>query len=181
MIRVLLVKIILKLLNWRFCGFVPTENKALLVVAPHTSSWDYVFGRLLMYSINKRAYFTMNKKFFFFPLGIILRATGGIPVDSKSPKRFLSAVKWHFENKKNAILLITPEGTRKRNKNWKKGFHLIAKELKVPVLIGILDYKKREAGIIDRFEITENADADLVRLKEHYKDSSPKYPEKFAI
>ena len=40
-------------------------------------------------------------------------------------------------------LCITPEGSRKKRKKWKKGFLVIAKAAGVPVYLGRIDYKEK--------------------------------------
>ncbi|MCK5775341.1 MAG: glycerol acyltransferase, partial [Bacteroidales bacterium] len=73
-------KLILKLFGWKEAGDFPEGDKFVVLVVPHTSMFDFVWGRVYYYSIKKSVKFMIKDKYFFFPLGIFLRAIGAIPV-----------------------------------------------------------------------------------------------------
>ena len=76
---------------------------------------------------------------------------------------------------------ITPEGTRKPMKEWKKGFYFIAMNANVPILLIGLDYGKKEARVLDVFFPTGNYDEDIIKIKAYFKDIKAKKPENFII
>ena len=78
------------------------------------------------------------------------------------------------------VLIITPEGTRKKVSNWKKGFYHIAKQANVPVILAFIDYGRKTVGINQTFELTDDLDADMIRLKNYYKNIIPKYTGNFS-
>lgn len=175
------------LLGWEFTG---TENalrtwnetqKCILIVAPHTAIADYPLGYLALLALGKRAKFLINKKFFFFPLGFLLKANGGIPVNTGKDKDFLKKVAEAFEKTDRMFLTITPEGTRKRVMRWRKGFYQLAETTGMPLLLGALDYKKKNIILGNEFKITGDFNADMRTINEFYKDVSGKYPELFAL
>ncbi len=179
MIR-LLSKYILKLWGWKLAGNFPAEKKFLIIAAPHTSNWDYVVGQLFYLSSGIDAKILIKKELFYFPLGCLLRALGGIPVDRQGKTDIVEDMIRQFEINDSFILTITPEGTRKKVSEWKTGFHRIAMGANVPVLPGFFDYKKKLVGTGSLFYLSGNLDADMLKIKRFYRNINPRYPEKFS-
>lgn len=183
-------KISLKLfhrLGWKFVGtetaFQTWEEtkKCVLIVAPHTAKADYSLGYLALLALGKKAKFLINKKFFFFPLGAILRAHGGIPVASGKDKDFLKNMTEYFEKSEQMFLVFTPEGTRRKVNRWRKGFYQVVQETNVPLLLGALDFKKREVKLGDVFAISGDFNADMQEINKFYAGVTGKHPERFAL
>lgn len=157
-------------------------QKCILVSAPHTSISDYIIGYVTLLSMGKKGSFLINKKFFFFPLNLILKAHGGIPVvTGKDKKDFLQQVTEAFEKADSMFLTITPEGTRKKVTRWKRGFYQLVQRTNATLLIGALDYKKKHVILGNAFPITNDFNADMVEIGKFYQGVSGKYPEKFSI
>lgn len=175
-----LSKYILNLWGWKVVGTIPNEKKMVIVTAPHTSNWDFVVGRLFMYSIGLKPKLLMKKELFFFPLGWLLTKLGGIPVDRRKKNDIIDRMVCEFARADSLVLVIAPEGTRKRVSEWKKGFHYIAGSANVPILPGYFDYKKKTIGIGDPFFVSKDITADINRIKDFVKDVTPKYPNLFA-
>lgn len=165
----------------KFCGFllramgwtaveppVP-EDKCIILGVPHTSMWDFVVSYLYYTSVGGKAYVMIAKEFFWWPLGAILRALGAIPVDRKSPTSLMVSLIHEVNKAKKIHLAIAPEGTRKAVRKWKTGFHTIAKECDIPVYLGYFDWKTKRVGRGNRFEITDDARADMQRIQEIYE------------
>ena len=176
-----LSRLILRIAGWKYEGKVPELKKFVVVVAPHTSNWDYVLGELFYLSMGIRAKIMIKKELFFFPLGFILKSLGGVPVERQRKTDIVDRMAEEFQKNEKFILTITPEGTRKRVTEWKRGFWRIAKAANVPILPGYFDYKRRVVGIGEPFFPTEDEDADVRKIKLFFKDIAPKYPEKFSI
>lgn len=113
-----------RLLGWKTNVTVPNYDKCVICAAPHTSNWDLFIGKLFYGAIGRKTSFMMKKEWFFFPLGLIFRAIGGIPVDRSRNTSLVDQMANRFAGSKLFHLAITPEGTRKSNPNWKKGFLL---------------------------------------------------------
>ena len=155
-------------------------QKCIVIAAPHTTFWDYVLGYLTLASLGKKGSFLINKKFFVFPLNLILKAHGGVPVIRKD-KDFLNQVVTSFEKSDGMFLTLTPEGTRKKVTRWKRGFYQLVQRTNAPLLLGAMDYKKKQIILGDAFPITDDFNADMGEIIKFYKDVVAKYPEKFAL
>lgn len=59
-------RLILRLAGWKVRVMVPDYPKAIICVAPHTSNWDFIIGKLAYASVNRKAGFLMKKSWFFF-------------------------------------------------------------------------------------------------------------------
>lgn len=69
-----------KVLGWKCEVTVEHPQKYIICLAPHTSNWDFVIGQLYMRAEGMKNNFLMKKEWFFWPLGPIFKAMGGIPV-----------------------------------------------------------------------------------------------------
>lgn len=176
-----LSKKILNMFGWTVDITVPDFPKAIICVAPHTSNWDFIIGKLSYASVHRKAGFLMKESWFFPPLGWIFKAMGGIPVPRKKKKvSLVDSVVNKFNESKRMVIAITPEGTRSKTDKWHTGFLYIARRANVPVLLGIIDFKQKKVIINKVFDLTSDIDADMRSIKDYYKGFSGKYPEKFS-
>lgn len=175
-------KLILKLLGWSVEISVPDYPKSIICVAPHTSNWDFLIGKLAYASVGRKAGFLMKKEWFFFPLGLIFKSMGGIPVDRSrnKPGHSVERIAELFINSQRMNLAITPEGTRSRTSRWKTGFLAIAKLADVPIVLGAFDFKKKKVIVNQTFRPSSDMEADMRRIKDYYSQFTPKYPDKFS-
>lgn len=150
-------------------------------MAPHTSNWDFVIGRLAYFVINVKVRFLIKKEAFKPPFGGIFKSMGGIPVDRSKNNRMVDYVVGLFKNSESLYVVITPEGTRKPNPHWKKGFHYIAQKAGVPIALGFLDYSRKEGGVGKVMIPGVDVDKDLREIKEFYKDKKGRHPERFML
>ncbi len=176
-----LCSFILKRLKWRIEGNTNFPDKCILCVAPHTSNWDLILGEIIYTSIGKKASFLMKKSWFFFPMNIFFNAIGGIPVDRSKKNSLTENLAEEFSKRKEFHLAVTPEGTRKKADDWKKGFYYIALAAKVPIVIVVFDYGRKVADFGDIFYPTGDAENDIAKIKEYYQDARGKHPEKFTL
>ena len=123
-----------RLLGWKTNVTVPNYDKCVICAAPHTTNLDLFIGKLFYGAIGRKTSFMMKKEWFFFPLGIFFKAVGGIPVDRSRKTSLVDQMVHKFAEYKKFNLAITPEGTRKANPNWKKGFYFIALKAQVPIV-----------------------------------------------
>ncbi|MBE9487968.1 MAG: 1-acyl-sn-glycerol-3-phosphate acyltransferase [Bacteroidetes bacterium] len=174
--------ILTKCLGWKIMEPIAPDKKCVILGAPHTSMMDFLVSWLYYDAIGGDAYVLMKKELFKGPLKPILKAMGGIPVDRKKSAILVKDVIKAFNSKESMQLAIAPEGTRKRTTKWKAGFYVIAKAAKVPVYLGYFDWGKKEVGRGERIELTDDARADLKRIRQWYKDKGivGKHPEMFT-
>ena len=176
-----LASLILKLMGWKVTVSVPDFPKCIICVAPHTSNLDFIIGKLAYASIGRKAGFLMKSTWFFFPLGIIFRAIGGVPVYRDKRKGDLTRqLIDRFNSASRLALAITPEGTRSLTSKWHTGFLHIALRADVPVQLGVIDYARKEVRIENVFIPTGDIEADLRAVKNFYRPFKGKYPEKFS-
>ena len=170
-----------KVLGWKAVVNVPDYDKYIVCAAPHTSNWDLFIGKLFYGAIGRDSGFLMKKDWFFWPLGPIFRWMGGIPVERNKRTSLVDQIIQIAKERKTFHLAITPEGTRKANPNWKKGFYHIALKAGVPIVVIGIDYSKKL--IICEKELMPSGDLekDLREIKLYLKDFKGKIPQNFTI
>lgn len=177
-----IAQFILWIWGWKIVKGMPTEvEKCVVAMAPHTSMWDFVIGRLAWFVMGLKVKFLIKKEMFIFPLGPIIKWLGGIPVDRSKSVRLVDQVATTFNNHDSFYLVITPEGTRSFNKNWKRGYYYIALKANVPIALGYLDYSKKDGGIGKIFLPSGDYDKDFLAVEEFYHGRGAKHPEKFNL
>jgi 1-acyl-sn-glycerol-3-phosphate acyltransferase len=178
----ILGKIILKLGGWKIVDTTPngvlSYKKAVMIAAPHTSNWDYPFTMALLYATDVPLRYLAKESLFKFPLGLIIRGLGGIPVNRSRKNNLVTDMADMIKNSAEPVNLIVPvEGTRGYTSEWKSGFYHIALSARVPIIFGFLDFAKKEGGYLDVFYPTGNYEQDLIEIKKHYLQVTPKHPE----
>lgn len=176
-----IAQLILKLFGWKVSVSVPDFSKCIICVAPHTSNWDFILGKLAYAAIGRHAGFLMKEQWFFWPLGCLFRAIGGVPVPrGKKRGSLTTTICEMFRSRERLQIAITPEGTRSRNSRWRTGFLHIAYDTNVPIVLGVLDYGNRRILLDREFRPSGDIDADMQAVKEFYRPFKGKYPEKFS-
>lgn len=166
------------LFGWKIDKHTPEGvKKCVVVMGPHTSNWDFVIGKIAFAKYKVNGKFLIKKDLFFFPLGFILKAMGGIPVDRKKTNNMTDQAVEIFNKHDKIFMVFTPEGTRSYNDKWKKGFYYIAQAANVPIYIGYIDYKKKIGGFHSLFEPTGDVEADIAYLKKVLSQYSGRFPE----
>ena len=169
---------LLKLVGWRIVGEAPAA-KSVIIGAPHTSNWDFPLALLCLWSVRIPAARWVGKHTIFrWPVGLLLRRLGGIPVDRAHTTDFVRHIVEAFEREPEFTLLLAPEGTRSRRDHWRSGFYWIAHRAAVPLALGFVDYADRKMGIGDVFMPSGDMEADLERIRAFYADKKGRYPEK---
>lgn len=170
-------KWLLARLGWRIEGQMPAADKFLVVVAPHTSNWDFVFGVLARSALALRINFLGKHQLFTFPLGYLFRAMGGFPVRRDKANNMVEQVAAYFTDLPRFVLAVTPEGTRSQVSRWKLGFYHIAAAAKVPyVLVGI-DYPRKRFVIGEALHPSGDIRADLARIQAFYQQVQGRFPQ----
>jgi 1-acyl-sn-glycerol-3-phosphate acyltransferase len=131
------------LIGWRFEGIPPDIGKAVLILAPHTSNWDFFLAVIAKFALDLKASYIMKQEAFFWPFEKWLVGIGGIPIDRSQPTRIVTQVTKEYRDKDGLWLVITPEGTRKKVYKYKTGFLRIAHSAQVPVIVVGLDYQRK--------------------------------------
>jgi 1-acyl-sn-glycerol-3-phosphate acyltransferase len=155
----------LRLWRWRSDGSLPDVGKAVVIVAPHTSNWDFVAGALAMLALGLRVTFLGKHTVFRGPLGGLMRWLGGIPVDRRVRGGVVAQVVDRFRSSDSLILALSPEGTRRRVERWHVGFWYIARGAGVPIAPVALDWGTRTLRFFPPFETTDDQAEDIAALQ----------------
>lgn len=171
-----LCRLIYKLIGWKIIGSLPPLKKFIIIVAPHTSNKDFFICLCARYIVGVKVQFLAKSQLFFFPLGPILKALGGIPVDRSKKENKVEQVVQAFKKEKQLVLALTPEGTRGAVTRWKQGFYHIACQAKIPIIMLGPDYATKEIRIEAPFWPTGDMNQDFPKIIEYFKTIKGCYP-----
>ncbi len=159
----------LRLVGWRVTGALPNTDKLIVIAAPHRSNWDWVIGVCGLWALRLKFSYFIKEAVMVWPLSILIRKTGGIPIDRSNPKGLTDQVIQAFDQAEKFYFAITPEGTRKKGVPWKTGFLRIAYASDVPVVPMVIDYQSKEFKLHAPFKLSKETEADLDTVLEFYK------------
>ncbi len=151
-------------LGWRVEGTLPDVAKAVIIVAPHTTNWDFVVGIAAKFALGLRASWLGKHTLFRAPFGALMRWLGGIPVDRSRPNDVVAQSVQQFAEMDRMVLGISPEGTRKAVTRWKTGFYHIARGAGVPIIPVAFDWSRHRLVIGPALSPGDDMDADLQAL-----------------
>jgi 1-acyl-sn-glycerol-3-phosphate acyltransferase len=168
-------------MGWTTEVTVDHPEKFIICLAPHTSNWDFFIGQLYIGSRGMKSHFLMKKEWFFWPLGPLFRRIGGIPVYRQKHTSMTDSMAATARQAREFHLCITPEGTRSRVEEWKKGFYIIAQKAGLPILLYGVDYERKLIQCTKTIIPNGDLDAQMREIKLYYKDFRGKHPENFSI
>ena len=163
--------------GWRFEGALPNLKQFVIIVAPHTSNWDFPIGVMAMYAIGIRGTFLGKDSLFKGPFGFAFRWLGGIPVDRFSKNNVVDQTIEYFKTREQMILALSPEGTRKRIDKWRTGFYWVAVGAKVPIVPVAFDFPRKRWVINAPQEMTGDPARDIPHLRSFFKASQACRPQ----
>ena len=172
---------VFRAMGWSIEGNMPNLRKFVIIVAPHTSNWDFPVGAAAKLGLQLRARFLGKDSLFRFPLGIIMRGLGGTPVDRSQSNAVVSGIIREFEHEERLVLVVAPEGTRRRVERWKTGFYHIARGAGVPIVPVAFDWAPRKIVIGDPFTPTGDVDGDVSVLQRFFAGVRGRNPENTTI
>lgn len=173
--------LLFKQMGWTANVTEKHPDKYIICLAPHTSNWDFLIGQLYNTAMGMKSNFLMKKEWFFWPLGSLFRWLGGIPVYRQKHTSMTDAMAETIKTTDHFRLCITPEGTRSRVEEWKKGFYFIALKAEVPILLYAIDYKRKLIECKMTITPSGNMDDDMRKIKLYFKDYIGKKPQNFTI
>ncbi|MGI9294898.1 MAG: lysophospholipid acyltransferase family protein [Pseudomonadales bacterium] len=172
-----LSKFALRVLGWELCGEMPRQKKIMLIAGPHTSNWDFVLLLAVMFNHHMEIHWLGKHTLFKQPFRAITKWFGGIPVNRGKATNVARQVIDVYRTSERLIVLITPEGTRSKVKEWKTGFYRIAEGAGIPIVLGFCDFSRKQVGFGPTFEPSGDIGKDLPLIKEFYKGKTGKNPE----
>lgn len=166
----------------RRCGWTvefrwPPVSKCVVIFYPHTSNWDFVWGVLAYLSLGWPVRWCGKDTWFRWPLGILGRALGGIPVNRRERTGFVDQLKREYERAEELYIAITPEGTRSRTDHWKSGFYHLALATNTLVGLGFIDRPSKRIGIDTYIALCGREEEDLARFRAYYSDKRGVHPQ----
>ncbi len=168
----------LKLKGWKTDTTFPLHiKKCVIIVAPHTSSQDFILGVALrsMFKIYD-AKFLGKAELFKPPFGFIFRWLGGTPVERSSKHNLVEQVVAKFNAHENFKLALSPEGTRQKVDKLKTGFYYIAKQANVPIVMVGFDFANKTAVCSEPFFTTNDEAADFKHILSFFAPIQGKVP-----
>ena len=159
----------LRVFGWKIVGTLPDIPKLVMIVAPHSSNWDGIWGMAAKIAMGFQVRVLGKAQLFWWPLSPLLRKLGVVPVDRSSPQGTIEQAIAIIRDFDRIWFTLTPEGTRKRVDKWKTGFWKIARNANVPIVMGYFDYPSRIIGIDQVFHTSDNQQQDMVQIREFYR------------
>ena len=172
-------KSFLRFFGWRVEGSIANAERVLITAAPHTSNWDAVLGLAAVLGLNVRLHFLGKHTIFVPGLKWFMRWLGGIPVNRQNPEGVIEHVNQLVDKHEGIVIVIAPEGTRKKAEKWKTGFLRIAKASQCTIQMGALDFVNKRIVLGDMYEPTGDNQADIKNIKQWYSQYKGKFPEQF--
>ncbi len=168
-------------MGWKAEVDQPIPEKCILCVAPHTSNWDFFIGKVYYTALGRTSNFLMKKEWFFWPLGPLFRRMGGIPVERSRHTSMTDQLAQRAMESSHFSLAVTPEGTRSRNPQWKRGFYYIALKAQLPILLYGLDFGTKTIVCKRTLVPSGDVDADMRVIADYFSHFKGKHPENFAL
>lgn len=162
-------------------------DQCVMIAAPHTSNWDALYARLALKALGVNVRLTIKDSYMKFPFGPFVRAMGGIGIDrsvkqeGQARPSMVQLMSDLFKTHPKLVMLVTPEGTRSKQEQWKTGFYHVAMTAGVPIALAYMDYAKKKTGVGKIVYPTGDYEKDMVEIMSFYADINAKFPEKFSV
>lgn len=163
-------RFILRLAGWDFEGEWPKVSQCVVIVAPHTSNWDFIIGLSASLACRMNVRWLGKDSLFKTPLAPFFRWQGGIPAVRDQASGLVGSIVTIFQRTPKMWLAVAPEGTRSKVSQWRSGFYHIAHEAKVPILPVAFDWKNKKIRLFDTFDTTGDIEKDFTVLQALYTD-----------
>ncbi len=178
--RTALARLVLRCMRWTTVVQRPIPDKCVMIAAPHTTNWDFVVT-VAMARVSGISIRWLGKAALFRPpMGWLMRALGGVPVERGSASGMVAALAAEFATHDELHLVVPAEGTRSKTEHWKSGFYRVALAADVPVLCAYVDGPRRTGGFGPVIHLTGDARADMDRIRAFYEDKEGLKPDRFG-
>ena len=167
---------VLACFRWQAVIVRPIPEKAVIILYPHTSNWDFVIGLLAKWALDFDVHWVGKESLFRGPLGRIFRRWGGIAVDRRARTGLIARLAEEFSAHDRFLLALAPEGTRRRAEHWRSGFYHLALAAKVPLALAFIDYPRREVGVAGYLDLSGDAVRDMAAIAAFYVGKTGRRP-----
>lgn len=162
-------RLILKAFGWTLIDLPQRPPKAVVIAYPHTSNWDFPLTLLAIAGLSYGAQWVGKDSLFRGLFGPIMRGLGGVAVNRRERTGFVERLAGEFRRRDHFHLIIATEGTRSLQAGWKSGFYRIALAASVPVIMAVVDYGKREVGLLGTILLSGDEAADMAQIATCYE------------
>lgn len=159
--------------GWKLEGAAPPLMKYVILGAPHTSNWDFVFFVGATYRLGVRPRFMGKLSLFEGSLRRFMYDMGGVPIDRSASRNYVDQVVAEFAAHDDFRLVIAPEGTRKGVSKWRSGFYHIALGAGVPVVPAWVDNAALRGGLGPAIDLTGDFARDIGAIAAFYRSVMP--------
>lgn len=167
------------LFGWKVVNGKSKLNKYVLIIAPHTSNWDFFVAWAARSIIELKSNFLIKDSVMKLPLiGWFIRSIGGRAVDRSRNTKMVDQIVEMYEQEKEFVISLTPEGTRSYNPDWKTGFYRIAQKANVPIQLVGFDFGKKQVVFPELFYPTGNLEEDMKVIRAYFTQFQARHPEK---
>lgn len=167
------------LFGWKVVNGKPNALKYVLIIAPHTSNWDFFAAWAARSIIELKSNFLIKDSVIKLPIiGWFVRLIGGRAVDRTKNTKMVDQIVEMYDKEKEFVITITPEGTRSYNPEWKTGFYRIAVKANVPIQMVAFDFAKRQVVFPELFYPTGNLEKDMRTIRAYFSQFQGRHPEK---
>lgn len=164
--------------GWKMVGQKPDLNKYVLIVAPHTSNWDFFVGLAARSLSGLESRFMIKNSITNIPIiGSIVYAMGGRGINRSKNTNMVDQIVELFGKEEHFVMTITPEGTRSYNPDWKTGFYRIAMKANVPIQLVGFDFGRKTVQYAELFYPTGDVENDIEHIKSYYRKLKGRHPE----
>lgn len=167
--------------GWRTSGTPPASRKCIILGAPHTTNWDFVFFLGFARELGVKPSFMGKTSLFRWPMTRFMHDMGGVPIDRTRSGNYVDAVAATFAARDELALVIAPEGTRSDGGAWRSGFYHIAHRAGVPIVPAWVNHDTMVGGIGPEIMPTGDYAADLAKIRAFYESVLPGHPRLSAI
>jgi 1-acyl-sn-glycerol-3-phosphate acyltransferase len=162
--------------GWKAEGQKPEVDHYVIIAAPHTSNWDFIYTLCLSFIFRINPQIMMKDAWFRWPLGLLFRWLGALPIDRTRSRNVVAQCVEAFKKTSRMVLVVPPSGTRRKVQYWKTGFYHIAWGAGVPIALGFVDYDRKVGGFGPLFYPTGDMERDMTAIREFYHPISGKHP-----
>lgn len=163
-------RFLMRLLGWKFTGRIPRElKKYIIIVYPHTSYKDLLFGFLFRSALDLDIRFIGKAELFRGPFAWFFYMMGGQPVERFKKSNFTQSVVNVFNKKEELIIAMSPEGTRKRVEKFRTGFYYIAHGAGIPIVPVQFNAETKEVKFCEPFHPTGEIELDMPLIQDNFR------------
>ncbi len=168
-------------MRWRLAGMFPDTPRFVLIVAPHTSNWDFFVALAAKFALGLQGAWIGKHTIFRWPVAGLLRNLGGIPVNRTSAHGVVDQLVGEFARRDKMVFALAPEGTRRRVEHWRSGYWYVAHRANVPIVPVGLDYALRTIFIGPPLATSDSLEDDERKLRAFFSGVKPKVPADYKV